>query len=91
MTFLKEVVLKPSHVASGGTRHIGPDGVIPQPARLRIAKYDNDGFYLLHIDAKGGELADTFHPTMEDALRQAQFELTLDRTIGERLRSKERL
>ena len=41
---------------------------------LEIAQFPTDsGFYLLHICASG-EIADTWHETVEDAMHQAEFE-----------------
>jgi len=46
----------------------------PPFVRLEIAQYPNDsGFYLLHICASG-EVADTWHESIEEAMHQAEFE-----------------
>jgi len=46
----------------------------PPFVRLEIAQYPSDnGFYLLHICASG-EVADTCHESMEEAMHQAEFE-----------------
>jgi hypothetical protein len=48
---------------------------VPEPAALRIVQYDDDGgFYLLYLDSDCVELTDTWHETLDDAKRQAEFE-----------------
>lgn len=46
---------------------------LPVPAWVEISEEDGS-FYLLHFDAEGTCFADTWHPTLEDAKRQAEFE-----------------
>ena len=44
-------------------------------AALAIARYaGNQGFYLLYLDREGNEVTDTWHRTLEDAMRQAEVE-----------------
>jgi hypothetical protein len=46
----------------------------PPFVTLEIAQFPSDsGFYLLHICANG-EVADTWHQTVEEAMHQAEFE-----------------
>ena len=42
-------------------------------SELRIVR-NQDGFYLLHCDQAGEEIADTFHLTLEEAFGQAEFD-----------------
>ena len=46
---------------------------LPVPAWVEISEEDG-AFYLLHFDAEGTCFADTWHATLEDAKRQADFE-----------------
>jgi len=40
---------------------------------LRIAQFaGDDGYYLLRCDGNGKELTDTYHPSIEDAVDQAE-------------------
>ena len=60
------------------TRHT-LNGVEVGPAdSLRILQYDEDpGFYLMHFDASGREIADTYHDTIDDAMAQAEWEYNI--------------
>lgn len=74
---LKRIDLQPHHSPKSQTRHYLPSdnaNAYPQFAALEIAKYDSDGgFYLFHVTV-GGENADTYHSTMQEAMEQAEFE-----------------
>jgi hypothetical protein len=49
--------------------------------RLAICRYDDDAdFYLFRCDDLWQVLADTWHETLEEAMRQAEFEY--DDTVG---------
>lgn len=69
-------------MATGKTRHaVGefvagkpvPVKTLPVPAWVEISE-EEGAFYLLHFDANGTSFADTWHQTLEDAKRQAEFE-----------------
>jgi hypothetical protein len=49
---------------------------IPAPAWVEIAG-EPEGFYLLHFDAKGNCIADTWHATLDEAKAQAHFEFLI--------------
>ncbi len=87
-TILKSIFLKaPHHVPTGRTHHYQGDAELPPPTELKIAKYaDVDGYYVLHFDADGNELTDTFHDTMEEALAQAEWEFNVRPFEWENLR-----
>lgn len=71
---LRRVVLTSAHQPSGTTLHVG----MPVPSELQIATHGaDDGFYLLYCDSSGHEFTDTWHMTIEDALRQAEIEFTV--------------
>jgi hypothetical protein len=71
---LKRVVLGDHHLRPGRTRHHWNGKDFPPFVSLEIAQYPKDsGFYLLHICATG-EIADTWHESLEDAMHQAEFE-----------------
>ncbi len=77
---LRDIVLDPErHRPTGKTRHI-VGGELWEGARgLRIVRYAADGgFYLLYLDESGREVTDTWHESLEDALRQATFEFNVD-------------
>jgi hypothetical protein len=75
---MRSVTLGPHHVPTGKTRHyLGSEPISP-PSLLRIVQYEGDpGFYLLHFDADGNELTDTYHDSMDDALEQADWEFQI--------------
>lgn len=57
------------------TIHYSGSTLLPKPFALSIVKYsDNEGYYLLYLDKFGEEQVDTYHETLEDAFRQAEFE-----------------
>ena len=72
------VTLGPNHHRPGRTRHAIVDSVghreFPPFARLEIARYPEDSsYYLLHI-CEDGQVADTNHDTMAEAMHQAEWE-----------------
>ena len=76
---LSRLKLGPKHVRTGRTKHRSGSMELPAPAALRISQYPGDaGFYLLHLSADGDEITDTYHPTLGDALEQANWEFGAD-------------
>ena len=72
---LFEIELGPRHVRTGNTTHYAGGVLLPAPHSLRIVKLEPGfGFYLFHYDPHGEEMTDTFHDTVKDAMRQAQWE-----------------
>src|SRR5215813_1508906 len=75
LTVMRVDLGAPHHHASR-TQHatVGPSGIVSFPPfiRLEIASGD-DGFYLNHICADG-QVADTHHSTLDEALHQAEWE-----------------
>ena len=66
---------KKSFVATGNTTHYDGNKILPQPFALSIAQYDGDsGFYLFCLDESGKEQTDTYHESIENAFKQAEFE-----------------
>jgi hypothetical protein len=56
------------------TRHTVNGVEIPKVSSLVIATYGDGDYYLLYLDAKGSELTDTCHDSIEAAKSQAEFE-----------------
>lgn len=76
-TIVKEIVLAPHHTATSKTRHYR-DGVrIGSPVGLIIVRF-SDGYNLIHLDGQGGEMTDTFHESIADAIDQAAFEFSIE-------------
>ncbi len=48
------------------------------PAAIVEIQDSEHGFYLLRFDAEGDFVGDTWHPTLEEAKRQALFEFELE-------------
>jgi hypothetical protein len=63
------------HRHRGNCRHIVA-GVLQGPAAgLAICQYDGeDGFYLLGCDEHWSCVTDTWHQTIDEAMRQAEYE-----------------
>lgn len=60
------------------TTHTLNGSKIGPAATLRILQYDGDpGYYLMHFNAAGEEIADTYHDTIEDAVAQAEWEFNI--------------
>jgi hypothetical protein len=75
---LRRVVLGTMHEPTGKTRHFHGDRELPAAKVLQIVRYDEEeGFYLLRLDAAGKELTDTWHDSLEDAFAQAEWEYRL--------------
>lgn len=75
---VKRVELGPHHFNPGKTRHMITDkhGSRPFPPFkfLEVVHYENSSeYYLLHICADG-QIADTWHRSLEDAFEQAEWE-----------------
>jgi len=87
--WLQRAEIKPGNRSLGITTHTlidssGIDSSGPHAfsefVRLEIATYGTDqGFYLLHICADGTG-TDTWHQTLDDALRQAEVEFRVGRS-----------
>jgi hypothetical protein len=75
---IKRVALGPQHLRPGRTKHRirdakGAREFAPFVA-LEIASYPNEhSYYLFHI-SENGEVADTWHQTLEEAFDQAEWE-----------------
>jgi hypothetical protein len=74
--FLKFIKLDKEHKSKDKTRHFVDGNYVNENiSELRIMHFENSsGFYLLYYDNNGNELTDTYHDTVEDALKQAEFE-----------------
>jgi hypothetical protein len=68
--------------ATGKTKHavgefvagkVVPVKTLPVPAWVEISE-ENGSFYLLYFDTNGNFLTDTWHQTVDEAKRQAEFE-----------------
>jgi hypothetical protein len=71
---LKVAEVTPDVRVTGATRHY-VEGVLFGPAdALAIADAGEGGIYLFYLDAAAQAVTDTWHLSVEDALRQAEFE-----------------
>jgi hypothetical protein len=60
---------------TGRTRHTVGGVEFGPAAALAIARYPNEeGTYLFYLDTDGRVVTDTWHASLEDALRQAALE-----------------
>src|SRR4051794_17930819 len=62
------------HRPTGHCRHVGLGGEIGPAAGLALCGRPEDGFYLFRCDRDWRVVADTWHATAEEAMRQAEFE-----------------
>ena len=74
----KKVTLQPHHLRPGRTRHYIKDAnghrEFAPFVSLEIASYPEEkSCYLFHI-SENGEMADTWHESLQDAIEQAEFE-----------------
>ena len=76
-TIVKTAMLDPRHVRTGNTRHYRGGKLTPPPTRLIIVRFA-DGYNLIHLDAENHELTDTFHETVDHAMKQAAFEFSVE-------------
>jgi hypothetical protein len=89
---IRRVTLLPRHAPTGAVKHSRFSGFVedesgglrldhsnplPPPASLAIVTYGAGQFNLIHLDANGRDLTDTFHESVDDALEQASFEFTV--------------
>jgi len=52
---------------------------MPLPHELRITQYRGDtGFYLFYCGRTGAEMTDTYHDTVEGAMKQAELEFNVE-------------
>jgi hypothetical protein len=57
------------------TRHFVDGAHVGPFPRLMVATFPgDDGYYLLYCDESWNEITDTWHASLEDAKRQAEFE-----------------
>jgi hypothetical protein len=83
-TVLRLAVVDENVRPTGATKHllgaiVGGELVPGRPlgpfAALAIVRYsDCEGYYLLYLDEVWDEVTDTWHETVEDAMRQAEWE-----------------
>jgi len=70
-----------NHVQTGNTRHFVHGSLKDKPDSLAITQFQGDsGYYLLHLDANGGEISDTYHETLNEAFDQAEWEFNVQRS-----------
>jgi hypothetical protein len=58
------------------TRHTVGGEPMAAPAALEIVERDS-AYYLLYLDDTGEEMTDTWHSSLDDAKRQAEFEFSV--------------
>ncbi len=73
---LRRIILRSEHRQTGHTVHnLASGSLLPKPAELRIAKYDDaQGYYLFYCDSDGTVQTDTYHDALEGAIEQARLE-----------------
>ena len=64
-----------NHRSTGGCKQIVAGQLMGSMSGLAICQYDGeDAFYLFGCDADWQTVTDTWHQTLDDAKRQAEFE-----------------
>lgn len=75
MKVLKRIFLAAHHEATGKTRRYVAGQLEPRPSTLRIGHVDGEeGFHLLTYRDNDSLMIDTFHRTLEQAMKQANEE-----------------
>lgn len=69
---LKRVVLTDKHKPTGNTRHYIRGELVTTFHHLRIVEHAGE-ILLFYCDADGIEVTDTWHETIGQAMRQAEF------------------
>ena len=76
MKVLKRIYLAAHHEATGKTRRYVAGELEPRPSTMRIGHVEGEeGFHLLAYRYNDALMTDTFHRTLEQALKQANEEL----------------
>ena len=61
-----------------GIQRFHKDTLFENIVSLKISQVEGDpGFYLFYVDASGDQLIETYHATLEYAMRQAEIEFGL--------------
>jgi hypothetical protein len=64
--------------STGRTHHARGGESLPEPLSLLISQVDGDpGYYLSYLDDRGDAQTNTYHDSLEQAFRQAEFEFTI--------------
>ena len=71
---IQYAIVTPATPSSGKTRHWVSGELVGPAAGLAIRRSDSDGYYLFGCDANWEIVTDTWHATLEEAVRQAEFE-----------------
>ena len=78
--------ITPDRGRDAKARHFGGNQLQEGPSALQIVQFpESREYYLLYMDADGEEQNDTFHETLESALKQAAFEFGLGAEDWERI------
>jgi hypothetical protein len=74
MIAIRKVVLCERHLRPGRTKHCSNGKEFPPFTSLVVCQSPGDaGYFLMHI-CENGQVADTWHENLEDALHQAEWE-----------------
>jgi hypothetical protein len=72
---LFEIQLGKEHAPTGKTLHTLGGQPLPAAVSLQIVQLGGaDGYYLFYLDGSGKELTDTWHETIDRAMKQAERE-----------------
>lgn len=70
-----------NHPPTGKTIHRMGNTLTTGAVTLQLVQLSGDpGFYLIHLNSAGEEIADTYHDTIQDALAQAEWEFDVKAT-----------
>lgn len=72
---LSYIFLNETHIKTGNTRHFVMGELVQEINGLAICKYEKDaGYYLFYCNQDWEIITDTYHNSIEDAKKQAEFE-----------------
>lgn len=87
---LKRVTLSSHHRPTQKTSHYVGGVLLGSPYELQIVKYpDDQGYYLFYLDENGQTRADTYHDSLEFAMKQAEVEFQIATNEWETVRLEE--
>jgi hypothetical protein len=79
LTIIQSINLSDAHKSTGKTKHYLNNALLPVPSTLQIIKFPNDdGYYLIYLDANNREMTDTYHCTLQAAIDQAKMEFSIE-------------